>query len=30
MRIEPLDEASGRALIEDYPASADNRFEYEE
>jgi hypothetical protein len=30
IRIEPLDEASARALIEDYPASGDNRFEYEE
>ncbi len=30
IRIEPLDEAAGRALIEAYALSADNRFEYEE
>jgi len=30
IRIEPLDEAAGRALIEKYSPSADNRFEYEE
>jgi hypothetical protein len=30
IRIEPLDEAAGRALIEEYTPSADNRFEYEE
>jgi hypothetical protein len=30
IRIEPLDEAVGRALIEECSPSADNRFEYEE
>ena len=30
IRVEPLDEAAGRALIEEYALSADNRFEYEE
>jgi hypothetical protein len=30
IRIEPLDEAAGRALIETHPPSADNRFEYGE
>jgi hypothetical protein len=30
IRIEPVDEASGRALIQESAPSADNRFEYEE
>jgi hypothetical protein len=30
IRIEPLDEAAGRALIETSAPSADNRFEYEQ
>jgi hypothetical protein len=29
LRIEPIDEAAGRALIEQYTLSADNRFEFE-
>jgi hypothetical protein len=29
IRIEPLDEQTGRALIENYTLSADNRFEFE-
>ena len=30
IRIEPLDEEAGRALIEQYTLSADNRFEFEQ